>query len=85
MNTKSNLEVSKDIESDLIKINAAVDQEFNKLVKYDHPEKNQPIVDAIEFVEFTKTVFIDTISQNEELLSDINNLDKDASAILSNN
>lgn len=39
MNTKSNLEVSKDIESDLIKINAAVDQEFNKLVKYDHPEK----------------------------------------------
>lgn len=49
------------------------------------PKKNQPIVDAIEFVEFTKTVFIDTISQNEELLSDINNLDKDASAILSNN
>lgn len=79
---KTTSEAFEEIDSHLMAINTEVNKEFSKLPRYERPAKNQPIIDALEFAKFSKTIFTDTMSQNADILNEINNFDKEAEKIL---
>ena len=71
------------VEEDLSTIEHTVGTEFVKLPQYERPDANQPIIDALEFIKFTKNTFSQTMEQNEELLKEIKSFDEKAGKVLS--